>query len=200
MKFSCGIEIGDEVKALLFDLDGTLVDNMQLHIDAWVQTGEHFGLSITAEMIQINAGIPTRQLIVKLASENDWSIDTEDFTMLKQSAYRELKANAGPIKKIEPIIEIVRHYYGKIPMTIGTGSSRPNALGALQDAGIIHCFDLVVSADDLENPKPHPEVWLKGASHVGVDPKECLVFEDGEKGMEAADAAGIPWIDVREYL
>lgn len=200
MKFSCGIEIGDEVQALLFDLDGTLVDNMQLHIDAWVQTGDHFGLPITAEMIQINAGIPTRQLIVKLASENDWSIDTEDFTTLKQSAYRELKANAGPIKKIEPIIEIVRHYHGKIPMTIGTGSSRPNALGALQDAGIINCFDLVVSADDLENPKPHPEVWLKGASHVGVDPKECLVFEDGEKGMEAADAAGIPWIDVREYL
>ena len=124
MKFSCGIEIGDEVKALLFDLDGTLVDNMQLHIDAWVQTGTHYGLPITPEMIQINAGIPTRQLIVKLASENDWKINTDDFTKLKQSTYRKLKANAGPIKKIEPIIQIVRHYYGKIPMTIGTGSSR----------------------------------------------------------------------------
>ncbi len=200
MKFNCGIEIGDDVKALLFDLDGTLVDNMQLHIDAWVQTGAHFGLQITAEMIQINAGIPTRQLIVKLASENGWTIDTNEFTKLKQSTYRELKANAGPIKKIEPIIEIVRYYHGKIPMTIGTGSSRPNAISALQDAGIIDCFDLIISADDVENPKPHPEVWLKGASHVGVDPKNCLVFEDGQKGMDAADAAGVPWIDVRKHL
>ena len=200
MKFSCGIEIGDEVKALLFDLDGTLVDNMQIHIDAWVQTGTHYGLPITPEMIQINAGIPTRQLIVKLASENDWKINTDDFTKLKQSTYRKLKANAGPIKKIEPIIQIVRHYYGKIPMTIGTGSSRINAIGALQDAEIIDCFDLVVSADDVDNPKPHPEIWLKGTTHIGIDPKDCLVFEDGEKGMEAADAAGIPWIDVRKHL
>ncbi len=200
MKFSCGIEISDEVKALLFDLDGTLVDNMQLHIDAWIQTGTHFGLPITAEMIEINAGIPTRQLIVKLASENNWSIDTEDFTKLKQSTYREVKANAGPIKKIAPIIEIAQHYYGKIPMTIGTGSSRPNAIAALEDAGIIDWFDIIISADDVQNPKPHPEVWLKGANHIGVAPNECLVFEDGEKGMDAADAAGVPWIDVRKHL
>jgi len=200
MKFDCGIEIGENVKALLFDLDGTLVDNMQLHIDAWVQTGEHFGLPITEEMIQINAGIPTRQLIIKLAAENDWTLNTDEFTKLKQSTYREVKANAGAIKKIEPIIEIARYYHGKIPMTIGTGSSRPNAIAALTDAGIIDWFDIVVSADDVDNPKPHAEVWLKGTDHIGVDPKDCLVFEDGEKGMEAADAAGIPWVDVRKYL
>ena len=87
MKFDCGIEIGDNVMALLFDLDGTLVDNMQLHIDAWVMTGKHFALPIIPEMIQINAGIPTRQLIVKLAAENDWTISTEEFTKLKQSTY-----------------------------------------------------------------------------------------------------------------
>lgn len=200
MKFSCGIEIGDEVKALLFDLDGTLVDNMQLHIDAWIESGTHFGLEVTANMIQINAGIPTKQLIEKLSSENQWTVDIHEFTAFKQAKYKELKANAGPIKKIEPIIEIVKYYYDKIPMTIGTGSSRSNAISALEDAGIIDCFELVVSADDVEHPKPHPEVWLKAANHIGVEPKDCLVFEDGEKGMEAADAAGVPWIDVRKYL
>lgn len=200
MKFDCGIEIGDNVKALLFDLDGTLVDNMQLHIDAWVQTGIDFKLPITAEMITVNAGIPTRQLITKLSEEYSWRVDIEDFTKAKQQKYREIKAAAGKTKTIDEIIDIARYYHGKIPMIIGTGSSRPNAIAALQDVGILDWFDIVISADDVSNPKPHPEVWLKAAEYIKVQPSDCLVFEDGEKGMEAADAAGMTWVDVRDYL
>jgi len=85
-------------------------------------------------------------------------------------------------------------------MTIGTGSSRGNALAALEDAEILDWFDLVVTADDVEFPKPHPEVYLKGAEFVGVDPKDCLVFEDGDKGIQSAIDAGMKWVDVRDYL
>lgn len=200
MKFDCGIRIEDDVEALLFDLDGTLVDNMHLHIDAWIAAGVEFDIPIVGKMITINAGIPTRQLITKLAQENDWKVDQQAFTLSKQRLYKEIKAAAGPSKKIQEIIDIADYYYGKLPMTIGTGSSRSNALAALSDAGILDWFDLVVSADDVEHPKPHPEVWLKASDYINVDPSRCLVFEDGEKGMEAAEAAGMMWIDVRDYI
>ena len=87
-----------------------------------------------------------------------------------------------------------------MPMTVGTGSSRSNALSALEDAGILSWFDLVVSADDVVNPKPHPEVFLKGAAHIKVRPEHCLVFEDGDKGIASAKSAGMEYVDVRHYL
>lgn len=200
MIFDCGIEVGDNIKGLLFDLDGTLVDNMHLHIEAWVESGKEYGVHITPEMIQKNAGIPTKQLIAKFNLENDWNVAVEAFTADKQSRYRRIKANAGPIKKIQPIIDIAAHFLGQIPMTIGTGSSRRNALSALEDAGIIQWFDLIVTADDVQNPKPHPEIYLKGADHIKVAPEHCLVFEDGDKGIESAIAAGMHWVDVRKHL
>ena len=200
MKFDCGIIVEESIKALLFDLDGTLVDNMHLHLEAWVKAGQKFSIPVTGEMITINAGIPTKQLIKKLSEENNWTIDQAAFTTTKQKLYKDLRAAAGPVVKIEPIIDIVKHFHGKLPMTIGTGSSREGALYSLKDAGILEFFDLVVTADDIENPKPHPEVYLKGAEHVGVAPENCLVFEDGEKGIESAIGAGMKWVDVRKYL
>jgi len=200
MKFDCGIEVDDSIKALLFDLDGTLVDNMHLHIKAWVQAGKDFTVPIKEEMIVINAGIPTKQLIKKLSEENNWSIDQVAFTTTKQRLYKEIKAADGKINKIEPIIAIAKHYHGTLPMTIGTGSSRGNAISALEDAGILDWFDIVLTADDVEFPKPHPEIYLKGADHIGVAPENCLVFEDGDKGIQSAIDAGMQWVDVRKYL
>jgi len=200
MKFDCGIEVDDSIKALLFDLDGTLVDNMHLHIKAWVQAGKDFTVPIKEEMIVINAGIPTKQLIKKLSEENNWSIDQVAFTTTKQRLYKEIKAADGKINKIEPIIAIAKYYHGTLPMTIGTGSSRGNAISALEDAGILDWFDIVLTADDVEFPKPHPEIYLKGAEHVGVAPENCLVFEDGDKGIQSAIDAGMQWVDVRKYL
>ena len=106
MTFPIGITIPPHIGALLFDLDGTLVDNMHLHIEAWINAGNEFGVEVTQEMININAGIPTRQLIEKLAFENDWNVDFNKFTTFKQTEYKRVKREAGPIKKIEPIIEI----------------------------------------------------------------------------------------------
>ena len=200
MKFSCGIEIKESTKCLLFDLDGTLVNNMHLHVEAWVKTGREFNVGITEEMIQINAGIPTRQLIKKLSIENNWTLNYEVFTKAKQTRYKEVKKQSGTIKTIDPIIEIARHYKGELPMGIGTGSSRSNALNALQEAQILDWFGIVVAADDVTMPKPHPEVYLKGANALGIDPSKCLVLEDGDKGIESAIAAGMEYIDVRNFL
>lgn len=200
MQFSCGIEINEKVQCLLFDLDGTLVDNMHLHVEAWMMTGDEFKVPITAEMIHINAGIPTRQLIEKLSQEYNWKVDYELFTQSKQSRYKQVKKDSGQINIIEPIVEIARYYKDDLPMGIGTGSSRSNALSALEEANMLNWFGVVVAAEDVKHPKPHPEVYLKGAKILGVDPEYCLVLEDGNKGIQSAVEAGMDFIDVRKYL
>lgn len=102
MKFDCGIEVPDTIKALLFDLDGTLVDNMHLHIQAWVQAGVDHKVPITGEMIVINAGIPTRPLIKKLAEENNWTLDQDAFTTTKQRLYKEIKKPTARLIRSNP--------------------------------------------------------------------------------------------------
>ena len=200
MTFDIGIEVSKSIKGLVFDLDGTLVDNMHLHVQAWVESGTHFGLPITSQMIIDNAGIPTLQLIEKLSLENNWEVDYKTYTLNKQARYRAIKKADGKINRIEPIIAIAEYYKDLIPMAIGTGSSKLNAIGALEDAGILSWFKAVITADDVINPKPHAEVFLKGAEIMGIDPTKCLVFEDGDKGIESAIAAKMAYVDVRKYL
>ena len=155
MTFDIGIEVPDSIEGLIFDLDGTLVDNMHLHVQAWVESGAHFGLPITSKMIIDNAGIPTLQLIEKLSLEHQWEVNYKAYTLDKQARYRSIKKNDGKINRIEPIIAIADYYKERVPMAIGTGSSKLNAIGALEDAGILNWFKAVITADDVINPKPH---------------------------------------------
>ena len=200
MKFDSGIIVPDDRKGLLFDLDGTIVNNMPLHREAWVQLGQEYGVPITGQMIDEIAGIPTFQVIELFNQQFGWGIEPHAFTKKKQERYRDLKAAAGKTEVIQPIMDIIEYYRGKIPMTVGTGSSRDNALLALNDVGILDYFEIVVTADDVTNPKPHPEPFLKGAAHIGVAPQDCLVFEDGEMGMKSAIDGGIPYIDIRPFV
>ncbi len=185
------MEIHKDTKGLIFDLDGTLADTMGLHISAWIETGQHFGVNITPLMINTYAGVPTLQLVDILNHEYQWNLDAEQFEKLKDQHYYRIKEAAGKIKPITHVYNLAEEYKGKLPMVVGTGSIRSDALMALKDLKIIDWFEGLVSADDIENPKPHPETFLECAKIIGISPVDCQVFEDGPKGIEAALAAGM---------
>jgi HAD superfamily hydrolase (TIGR01509 family) len=84
-------------------------------------------------------------------------------------------------------------------MAVGTGSNREKALDMLNKTGLLHYFDCVVTADDVEHGKPHPETFLRCAQLMGVDPEFCHVFEDGPAGLAAARDAGMMLTDVKPY-
>lgn len=195
------VDVPAHIKALIFDLDGTLVDNMGLHRQAWEETGQDYNLPITGAMIDERAGIPTRQIIEMLVEQYSWDeVDYEQFTVDKRAKYASIKQAAGKTAPIEPMLQLVHAYRGVLPMSVGTGSNRSGALQSIEDVGLTTFFELIVTADDVELGKPHPEVFLKSARHMGVEPHDCLVFEDGPMGMKAAEAAGMPWVDIRPLL
>jgi HAD superfamily hydrolase (TIGR01509 family) len=85
-------------------------------------------------------------------------------------------------------------------MSIGTGSTKNVAKKTLEVIKMSHYFDIVITANDIQNPKPHPETFLTCADLMGIAPKDCVVFEDGILGIQAAEEAGMMVVDVNDYF
>ncbi len=183
-------------KGLIFDLDGTLADTMSLHVKAWIQTAELWEVTITAQMIYERGGTPTIQVIEDLSRLYGWSIDPYAFRIKKNDIYADIKKRNGKINPILPVLEIVHRYKNILPQSVGTGSVRKNAEMAIDDLGLQDHFEVIVTADDVSRHKPHPETFLKCADGMKVKPEDCLVYEDGPMGIEAAMSAGMKVIHI----
>jgi len=189
--------IPSHIKGLIFDLDGTLADNMPIHLAAWKLAGSNFGVDITDEMITSRSGMATFKIVSLLNEAYGWDLDPALTKQTKDMAYKELKPQIG-LKPIEKIVAIAEAHRGKLPMSVGTGSTRPNAEETLIALGIFDWFDAVVTATDVKNYKPSPETFLLCAEKMGVAPETCLVFEDSPFGIQAAKTGGMEVIDVRD--
>jgi len=184
------------IKGLIFDLDGTLADTMPMHIDAWIKTGAEYGITITPKMINDRAGTPTIEVVQDLNQVEGWDIDPYEFRWRKNDVYHEIKKAAGKIQPIQHIVDIAQSNRGIRPMGIGTGSIKANATLALQDLQISDWFDLLVTADDVKDPKPHPETFLRCVEHFDLQPQECLVYEDSPVGIKAALDGGMHAVNI----
>jgi beta-phosphoglucomutase family hydrolase len=192
-----GLYVNLRVKALIFDIDGTLVDTMPTHQRAWEEAGKKLGFVYPTELFYENAGLPTRKIAVLLNEKYGYQLDPEEVTRVKNELY--LK-HIDEIKPIEPVVELVRKFHGRLPMALGTGEYREIAEQNIRAAGLEKYFSVLVSGDDVKNPKPHPETFDRCADRLNVAAEYCQVFEDGELGLEAARRAGMIATDVRPFL
>jgi len=184
------------IEGLIFDLDGTLADTMPLHIKAWIEMGQSLGVNITEQMIIDRAGTPTLQVVDQFNQLYGWDIDPTMFRKRKNTIYRQLKTESGAIQPVKQVVDLARSYKDMLPMSIGTGSVKENALMALEDLGIASWFEGMVTAEDVEMHKPHPDTFLACAELMNVKPSRCYVYEDGEMGIQAALAAGMSAVNV----
>ena len=190
------LEPGKGIKALIFDLDGTLADTMPLHMEAWTATAEFWGVGITPKMVNDRLGIPTFQVIQELNNLYGWSIDPGAFRHKKNEIYQQLKQRDGKINPIKEVCHIAFKYHRVFPMSVGTGSIRSNAESALSDIELIDHFVTVVTAEDVAKHKPHPETFLRCAEAMNISPSECLVYEDSPLGTQAALAGGMHAVNI----
>lgn len=179
----------------IFDLDGTLVDTMPLHFRAWDAAMRHVGLKapLDEDLFYSLGGVPTRRVAELIATHYQLTIDPEAVFHHKEALFGELQADA---KLIGPVAEFARRVAATHPVAIASGGPRVIVKRSLELSGLATLFKVVVSADDVVHGKPAPDMFLLAAKQMGVPPEKCLVFEDAEPGMRAAEAAGMQWVRV----
>lgn len=190
------IEIPKQAKALIFDLDGTVANTMQNHFTAWRKAILPYGIDFSADLFMQLTGMPRKATINKLNELFGTSMDPKLVGDIKGTHYYEIDHNT---KQISVVTDIVRKHHNILPMSIGTGSTQFGAQRTLKAIDMEGYFEFVITADDIVNPKPHPETFLKCAELMEVKPVDCMVFEDGILGIQAAKEAGMMVIDVNAY-
>lgn len=191
------LEIHPKAKALIFDLDGTLSDSLPVHIASWHVVCKKLNCTFDERIVVEMTGMPTISFAERIKREQNLEVDAEEIVQMKQQEFR---SNIDQIKPHDAVINLMKSAHGKIPMAVGTGASRQSAMLQLQELGIDHFFDFIVTADDVQLHKPEPDTFLQCAQKLNVDPQFCQVFEDGEMGMLAAQAAGMLLTDVRPFV
>jgi beta-phosphoglucomutase-like phosphatase (HAD superfamily) len=177
--------------AYIFDCDGTLVDSMPLHLKAWRVALEQHGFppeKFTLQMHHDFAGMPGTAIVEKLNAEFGCQLPPAQVEADKVEWYL---AHHGDVGGIEPVIAIARAAQGRIPMAVASGSDAHIVHDSLKAVGIHDLFLIVVTPADVARGKPAPDMFLLCAERMGVAPEKCLVFEDGQLGIQAAEAAGM---------
>ncbi len=173
---------------LIFDCDGTLTDSMPVHYRAWKAAMDAIGIDFAEDRFYSMGGIPTAKIIQTLADEQSVEVDVDAAARDKERRFLQI---ADSVEAMPPILTIVDSLHGRIPMAVASGGSRISVGNQLKQIGRDKTFGVVVTAEDTEKHKPHPDVFLEAARQLGVPPDHCLVFEDSDLGVEAAGRAAM---------
>lgn len=185
--------------AVIFDCDGTLVDSMPAHFEAWCEALALYGAGgiFKEDVFLAMGGRPTIDIVVQLNDENNLRLDPVKVAMAKREAFLKRLDTVTLIEEVAAFAESLR---GKFPMAIATGGSRMVIEKTLKIVGISDWFDEVVTADDVTDGKPAPDVFLRAANLLGVSPSKCLALEDAPAGILAAQRAGMQVIAIPSPL
>ena len=180
------------LEGALFDWDGTIVDTSAAHEKSWMLLAREEGLHLTPEMFRLSFGC-TNNVIIPNAYK--WTTDPARIKYWgdrKEVLYREIMANESAEKMVLPgAVSLIRALKDAgILCSVGSSAPRANIEQLVDRLGIRDCFGALVTAECVTRGKPDPEVFLKGAAAIGVDPRNCVVFEDAVHGVNAGKAAG----------
>ncbi len=180
-------------RAFLFDMDGTVADSMPLHYRTWVQAVEEQGCTFPPDLFLAWGGLTLPRTVEKLNETFGYAMHPADTSRRKEELYLEQMDEMLPVQSV---LAHIHEHYGKLPFAIVSGSPRATIEGTLNRLGLLDRFDLIVGAEDYTHGKPDPEPFLVAARGLGVEPRDCLVFEDADAGIASAEAAGMQWVRV----
>lgn len=180
------------IKAFLFDLNGTMIDDMHYHNKAWFQIlNEDLGANLSWEQVKSHMYGKNTELLIRVFGPDKFT--QEEMDTLSVEKEKRYQTEYRPILQLIEGLDafLARAAEHGIKMGIGSAAIPFNINFVLDGLSLRHYFPSIVSADDVLNSKPDPETYLKGAQELGVLPEECIVFEDAPKGVEAAQLAGM---------
>jgi len=186
--------LAEPYDALLFDVDGTLADNIHAHKAAYVAVSKEYGVNLDPDLIDETAGWPTVAVAREICNRYHVEFDVEVFSKRKSQIFiEEFIQQTQPIAYVR---QVLFQNVGKKKIGIVSGGSRSTLNITLAVLEVKGKYEAMVCAGDTLNGKPSPEPFLLCAEQLGVNPEKCLVFEDGDPGVQGAIAAGMGWVRI----
>lgn len=184
------VQMKNPVKAFLFDLNGTMIDDMKYHVKAWHDIFNRLGVPISMEETKMQCYGKNAEVIERVMPGRFSDAEKNGMSLNKEKEYQE---TFRPFLKLIDGLDsfLAKTKQHDIKMAIGSAAIRFNVDFVLDGLQLHNYFEAIVSADDVQASKPDPETFLKCASKLGIRPEECIVFEDAPKGVESAERAGM---------
>ena len=179
------------MRAFIFDLDGIIVDTAKYHFKSWRIISKNFGFELLETQNELLKGLSREESLERILSWAEISIDEFERKKClekKNELYKGFINNLSQMDILPGVIKLINFAALKgIPIALGSASK--NAHQILKKLGIENKFKVIIDGNSTSKSKPHPEVFLKGAQILGINPEEVIVFEDSIAGVEAANKA-----------
>ena len=186
------LPVSKRTKLLIFDCDGTIANNMDIHINAWFKVLESKNIVLSTNNLSHYHGLPSEAILKDLCDLSD-----EEIPIVANELRDETFKLLDDTKPIELIVDLIKYYYNKIPMLVISGGKSKNVIRTLEILGIDDCFDEIITADDAHPSKNTTEAFTLLAEKYCLKPEECHVFEDGVPGLINALKSGMTVTDMR---
>jgi beta-phosphoglucomutase len=190
-----------KIKAIIFDMDGVLIDAKDWHFEALNKALSLFGFEISRyDHINTYDGLPTLKKLEMLSSEQGLPDALHGFINQMKQIYTMQIANA----RCSPLF-IHEYALAKLKnegflLSVASNSVKDTVELMMKKSHLLPWLDLILSNQDVEKPKPNPEIYIKAAKMLGVKTKECLIIEDNHHGIEAAKSSGANVLEVKSVL
>ncbi len=175
--------------AVIFDMDGVLIDTVQLNWQAHNEFLARYDVHISGDQLADYVGRALDDQVAMINQRYDLAIKTAEFEAAIASVEDRLHTHVKPKPGVIQLIQELNRL--EVPIAVGTSTPRAAALKRLKTAGLLHYFDIIVTRDEVENHKPDPSVYLYAAKQLKQQPKTCVVIEDAPSGLAAAHNAAM---------
>lgn len=180
----------EEIQAVIFDMDGVIVDSEPFHVEAEIETMKRNGVDISAGDLAKYLGTTAEFMFEDLIKRYGMNKSWEQLNQEKEAIFLPLLKEK--VEPIEGVLELIDFLIKRnLKLALATSSKRDLMDVVLDKFDLGHKFDAVVCADDVEKSKPDPEIFLKAAKKIAIPPESCLVIEDAPLGVLAANRAGM---------
>lgn len=185
-------KIFEMLKAVIFDMDGVIIDSEPLHNKAYNDMFEEVGIEVSRELYESFTGQSTINICKRLCEHFNLEQSPETLVALKRKHYKQFFETNSDLTLIEGVLDLIKDYHENgLTLVLGSSAAMTSINQIFERFDLNQYFKAKLSGADLKESKPHPEIFIKAAEASGFRPEECMVIEDSTNGIQAANDAGI---------